>query len=139
MLCVKEIPPRLLVPAKPYFCFPHVTKGQPNNMPLLRRILATQCTLIDYERIVDRFGKRLIFFGRHAGYAGMIDALWALGQRMRAEGVETAFADVQPSHRYRTWGKPRSSSQKRWAGKSGKKACLQRCIRLSAVSRAAAM
>ncbi len=104
MLCVKEIPPRLLIPAKPYFCFPHVTKGQPNNMPLLRRVLATRCTLIDYERIVDRFGKRLIFFGRHAGYAGMIDALWALGQRMRVEGVETAFANVQPSHRYRDVG-----------------------------------
>ena len=104
MLCVKEIPPRLLVPAKPYFCFPHVTKGQPNNMPLLRRILAARCTLIDYERIVDRFGKRLIFFGRHAGYAGMIDALWALGQRMRSEGVETAFTEVQPSHRYRDVG-----------------------------------
>ena len=50
LLCVKEVPPHLLIPAKPYFCFPHVTKGQANNLPLLRRILATRCTLIDYER-----------------------------------------------------------------------------------------
>lgn len=102
LLCVKEIPPRLVIPGKPYFCFPHVTKGQPESMPLLRRVLEARCTLIDYERIVDRYGRRLIFFGRHAGYAGMIDALWALGQRLLAEGDDTAFACVQPSHRYQS-------------------------------------
>ena len=102
ILCVKEIPPHLLLPTKPYFCFPHVTKGQLQNMPLLRRILELKCTLIDYERIIDRFGRRLIFFGRHAGYAGMIDALWALGLRLLAEGTETAFAGVRPSHCYAT-------------------------------------
>ena len=53
--------PSSLIPARPYFCSPHVTKGQSHNMPLLRRILETRCTLIDYERIVDRFGRRLIF------------------------------------------------------------------------------
>lgn len=102
VLGVKEIPPPLLLPEKPYLIFSHVIKGQAHNMPLLRRILELRCTLIDYERIVDRLGKRLIFFGRHAGYAGMVDALWALGQRMRAERVETTFAAVKPAHAYRS-------------------------------------
>ena len=31
-------------------------------------------------------GGRLVFFGRHAGYAGMIDSLSALGGRLTLEG-----------------------------------------------------
>jgi alpha-aminoadipic semialdehyde synthase len=102
MLGVKEVPPRLLLPAKPYLFFSHVVKGQLSNMPLLRRILELRCTLMDYEMILNRYGKRLIFFGRHAGYAGMVDALWALGQRMLAEGFETSLAVVRPAHTYRS-------------------------------------
>jgi len=94
---VKEIPRDLLLAGKPYLFFSHTIKGQAANMPLLRRLLERRCTLIDYESIVDRFGRRLIFFGRHAGYAGMIDALWALGQRMLADGFETSFAEMRPA------------------------------------------
>lgn len=100
ILGVKEVPARLLLPGKPYLAFFHVVKGQPHNMPILRRALDLKCTLMDYEPIVDRHGRRLIFFGRHAGYAGMIDALWALGQRMAAEGLDTAFSEVRPAHAY---------------------------------------
>jgi len=100
ILGVKEVPPELLLPGKPYLAFFHVIKGQAQNMPILRRALERKCTLMDYEPIVDRFGKRLIFFGRHAGYAGMVDALWTLGRRMRAEGVETAFSEVRQATGY---------------------------------------
>jgi len=31
--------------------------------------------MIDYEKVTDEQGRRLIFFGRHAGMAGMIDTL----------------------------------------------------------------
>ncbi|MDY7095484.1 MAG: hypothetical protein SX243_21110 [Acidobacteriota bacterium] len=88
--------------AKPHLCFSHVIKGQPENMGLLREVLKKRCTLIDYEPIVDRFDRRLIFFGRHAGYAGMVDALWTFGRRMEHEGIQTPFAAVQPAHRYRS-------------------------------------
>jgi alpha-aminoadipic semialdehyde synthase len=64
-------------------------------MPILRRALELRCTMMDYEPIVDRSGKRLIFFGRHAGYAGMIDGLWALGRRLAVEGETNPFADVR--------------------------------------------
>jgi saccharopine dehydrogenase (NAD+, L-lysine-forming) len=100
ILGVKEVPPNALLSGKPYLFFSHTTKGQTANMPLLRRLLELRNTLIDYERIVDRYGRRLIFFGRHAGYAGMLDALWALGRRMEAEGIETSFSAVRAAHRY---------------------------------------
>lgn len=100
ILGVKEVPARLLLPRQAYLAFFHVIKGQPQNMPILRRALDLGCTMMDYEKIVDRRGKRLIFFGRHAGYAGMIDGLWALGRRMAAEGTDSPFAAVEPAHRY---------------------------------------
>jgi len=97
---VKEIPPDLLEPGKTYVYFSHTVKGQPANMPALRRLMELRCQLIDYERIIDAQGRRLVFFGRYAGLAGMIDTLWALGQRLRHEGVDNAFARLQPAHCY---------------------------------------
>jgi alpha-aminoadipic semialdehyde synthase len=100
ILGVKEIPPELLKPRTTYLFFSHVIKGQPANMPMLKRLMDLECTLIDYEKIVDDDGRRLVFFGRFAGLAGMIDSLWALGQRLREEGVKTPFAELTPSHEY---------------------------------------
>ncbi len=98
---VKEIPPAKFEPGKTYIYFSHTIKGQPANMPALKRIIELGCTLIDYERIVDEKGRRLVFFGRYAGLAGMIDTLWALGQRLSHEGIQNPFCRVQPAHRYR--------------------------------------
>lgn len=97
---VKEIPPDRLEAGKTYIYFSHTIKGQPANMPALRRLLELGCTLIDYERIVDDQNRRLVFFGRYAGLAGMIDTLWALGQRLRHEGIDNPFTRIQPAHRY---------------------------------------
>lgn len=102
LLGVKEVPPEQVLPSTTYLCFAHVIKGQPHGMPLLQRMLQQKSTLIDYEPIIDRFGRRLVFFGRHAGYAGMIDALWALGQRMEHEAVETAFSRVKRAFDYKS-------------------------------------
>ena len=44
---------------------------------MLKKMMALKCNLIDYERIVDEQNKRLIFFGRYAGMAGMIAAFIA--------------------------------------------------------------
>lgn len=100
VLGVKEIPPDLLQPHTPYLFFSHVIKGQPTNMPMLKRLMELGCSLIDYEKIVDDEGRRLVFFGRFAGLAGMIDSLWALGQRLRDEGIQTPLSDLEPAHRY---------------------------------------
>jgi saccharopine dehydrogenase (NAD+, L-lysine-forming) len=100
ILGVKEIPPDLLRPETVYMFFSHVIKGQRPNMPMLQRLMELKCTLIDYEKIVDDDGRRLVFFGRFAGLAGMIDSLWALGQRLKIEGYQTPLADLEPTHHY---------------------------------------
>ncbi len=100
ILGVKEVPLEKLLPQKIYLFFSHTIKGQAKNMPLLQQIMHLECTLIDYERIVDDQGRRLIFFSRHAGLAGMIDGLWALGQRLKAEGFDTPFLSVEQSYHY---------------------------------------
>lgn len=102
MVGVKEIPPAKLLPATPHLAFFHVIKGQPQNMPTLARALEVGATLIDYEKIVDADGRRLLFFGLHAGHAGAIDALWALARRLLSEGIGTPFAEVRPAHAYRS-------------------------------------
>ncbi|HEX4822877.1 MAG TPA: hypothetical protein VFV19_01045 [Candidatus Polarisedimenticolaceae bacterium] len=97
---VKEIPAEKLHPGTAYAFFAHVVKGQPWNMPMLRRLMELECTLVDYERILDDRGRRLVFFGRHAGFAGMLDTLWALGQRLAFEGIDSPFAALTMAHRY---------------------------------------
>lgn len=97
---VKEVPATALLPGATYVNFPHVTKGQAYNMATLQAYIDRGCTLIDYELVHDRRGRRLIFFGRHAGYAGMLDSLWALGQRLAAEGFVTPLEEVRLAHQY---------------------------------------
>jgi alpha-aminoadipic semialdehyde synthase len=97
---IKEIPPEKIEAGKTYIYFSHTIKGQAGNLPALRRLLQQKCQLIDYERIVDEQGRRLVFFGNYAGMAGMLDTLWALGQRLQHEGVANPFTQVRQAHRY---------------------------------------
>lgn len=106
---IKEIPPQALEPHKTYVFFSHTIKGQAHNMPMLRRLLELKCQLIDYERITDAQGRRLIFFGYHAGLAGMIDSLWALGQRLAWEGISNPFIHVQQAYQYRDLGEAKAA------------------------------
>jgi alpha-aminoadipic semialdehyde synthase len=101
VLAVKEIPQQLFRKGVTYVFFSHTIKGQPYNMDMLRRLIELKCNLIDYERILNDAGQRLIFFGRHAGMAGMIDTLWGLGQRLRHENVTpNPLCDVKLAHQY---------------------------------------
>ncbi|MFH1420221.1 MAG: bifunctional lysine ketoglutarate reductase /saccharopine dehydrogenase family protein [Planctomycetota bacterium] len=100
ILGVKEIPPEKLEARKTYVYFSHTIKGQPANMPALRRLLELDCQLIDFEKIEDEQGRRMVFFGKFAGLAGMIDTLWALGRRLKHEGIDSAFEAVQQAYRY---------------------------------------
>ncbi len=97
---VKEIPAQYLERDKTYVFFAHVIKGQPHNMPMLRRLMELGCNLIDYERIADEHGRRLIFFGRHAGIAGALETLWALGRRLAWEGVANPFVALRHAYEY---------------------------------------
>ncbi|MCB0254549.1 MAG: hypothetical protein KDI55_12575 [Anaerolineae bacterium] len=101
VLAIKEIPKNVFLPGQAYVFFAHVIKGQPFNMPMLARLLELGCTLIDYERITDDTGRRLIFFGWHAGVAGMLETLRALGLRLQWQGVPNPFAALRQPYQYR--------------------------------------
>jgi hypothetical protein len=97
---VKEIPLQYFQPGKTYVFFAHVIKGQPHNMPMLKRMMELGCTLIDYEKVTDERGRRLIFFGWHAGVVSMIESLWALGQRLKWEGIANPLTEIRHTYTY---------------------------------------
>jgi alpha-aminoadipic semialdehyde synthase len=100
VLAVKEIPERFLKPGRVYVFFAHVIKGQAYNMSMLRRLMELGCSLVDYETVVDEKGRRLIFFGVHAGYAGMFETLRCLGRRLESKGIPTPLAEVKHAYQY---------------------------------------
>jgi len=101
IFAVKEMPLDFFEAGKTYVFFAHVIKGQPYNMPMLKKMLELGCNLIDYEKVTDEKGRRLIFFGRHAGIAGMIETLWALGQRLDWEGIPNPFTQLKHTYQYK--------------------------------------
>ncbi len=97
---VKEMPESFFEAEKTYVFFAHVVKGQPYNMAMLHRMMELKCNLIEYEKVVDEQGKRLIFFGRYAGMAGMINSLWALGLRLKEAGYSSKLLKLKQAHHY---------------------------------------
>lgn len=100
LLGIKEMGMDRLFAGKPHLFFSHTIKGQAYNMPLLERLLADGCTLLDYELVRDESGKRTIFFGEQAGQAGMVNSLWTLGRRWDAKGVATPLAELRQARTY---------------------------------------
>jgi len=47
--------------------------------------------LIDYEKLMDERGQRVVAFGKYAGLAGMVNILHGLGLRLLALGHHTPF------------------------------------------------
>jgi alpha-aminoadipic semialdehyde synthase len=99
---VKEIQQEFMIDGMAYCFFSHTIKAQSYNMPMLRYILDHGITLVDYELIKHPDGRRAVFFGNFAGYAGMIDSMWALGRRLAAEGLETPFHAMRYATDYGT-------------------------------------
>jgi saccharopine dehydrogenase (NAD+, L-lysine-forming) len=107
ILGVKEIPLDRIQEGATHLIFSHTIKGQSYNMPMLRQFLSKGSQLIDYERIVDDKGRRLVFFGHHAGLSGMVETFHALGQRLIAEGfpaVENPFIEIRQPYQYEDLG-----------------------------------
>ncbi len=98
---VKEIKIPDMVPGKPHMFFSHTIKGQDYNMPMLREFMDAKCSILDYERIVDEQNRRLVFFGKFAGNAGMVDTLWAVGRRLEEHyGLKTPLSEVKRAFEY---------------------------------------
>ena len=107
---VKQIPIDYLLPNKTYCFFSHTIKAQEANMPLLDAMLEKvpslpqifkqnylsnylfqNIRLVDYEKMMDENGGRVVAFGKYAGVAGMINILHGLGLRLLALGHHTPF------------------------------------------------
>ncbi|MHA1958839.1 MAG: hypothetical protein ACW99U_01310 [Candidatus Thorarchaeota archaeon] len=102
ILGIKEMPIGFFEEDKVYIFFSHTIKGQSYNMPMLKDIIDKKATLIDYEKIIDDNGRRLIFFGNWAGFAGISETLRLLGMRLEAEGIEpNPFAQLKTTVQYK--------------------------------------
>lgn len=101
---VKQVPIDSLYPNKTYAFFSHTIKAQEANMPMLDAILDRNIRLIDYEKMVDNTGQRVVAFGKYAGIAGMINIMHGLGLRLLALGHHTPFMHIGPAHNYRNSG-----------------------------------
>lgn len=97
---VKEVTLNQLIPDKSYIFFSHTHKGQSRNIPLLRKICDSKITLHDYE-LITKGGKRLVAFGRFAGYSGMINALNGLGNILLTRGIRSPFIHVPLTRHFR--------------------------------------
>lgn len=102
ILAVKEIPKELFEKDKTYVFFSHTIKGQDYNMPMLKKMMELNCNLVDYERIVNEKNQRLIFFGRYAGIAGMIETLHAFGQKTKLRGMDNPFLKIKQAYQYKS-------------------------------------
>lgn len=100
VFAVKEIPLHFFKKERVYVFFSHTLKGQPLNMPMLQKMMDLQCTLIDYEKVANEKGERLLLFGIQAGQAGMIDTLWALGKRLNHEKKKNPFFLIKQAYQY---------------------------------------
>ncbi|XP_036374134.1 alpha-aminoadipic semialdehyde synthase, mitochondrial [Megalops cyprinoides] len=98
---VKRPPEEKVFPKKTYAFFSHTIKAQEANMGLLDDMLKKEVRLIDYEKMVDANGFRIVAFGQWAGVAGMINILHGLGLRFLALGHHTPFMHIGMAHNYR--------------------------------------
>jgi saccharopine dehydrogenase (NAD+, L-lysine-forming) len=81
LIGIKEVPLEELIEGKTYLFFTHTTKKQPYNRSLLQEVLAKNIRLIDYEKLTDPEGNRLLAFGYWAGIVGAYNAIWTWGKR----------------------------------------------------------
>ncbi|MFH0999498.1 MAG: bifunctional lysine ketoglutarate reductase /saccharopine dehydrogenase family protein [Bacteroidota bacterium] len=99
---VKEMPLNYFEDNKTYVFFSHTIKGQEYNMDMLKKMVEAKINLIDYEKITDEQGRRLIFFGRFAGLAGMINSFWSYGERLKRLGYSNCFESLTQTRHYRS-------------------------------------
>ncbi len=98
---LKEIGLEYIYPDKVYYCFSHTHKGQLKNRKMLQAFCDNRATVLDYELVTNDLGSRTVTaFTYFAGYAGMIDTLWTMGQRLHGMGLEHPFYAIQQAVRH---------------------------------------
>lgn len=105
---VKEMKIESLIAGARYCCFSHTIKKQASNKALLKKILELQITLIDYEKLTDEQGKRLVAFGTYAGVCGAYNAIWAYGKKSNTYllprlNTFNHYSEVIPEYKKMNW------------------------------------
>lgn len=95
---IKEIPSNQLIPNKSLIFFSHTHKGQDQSMKMLKKICDLGITLYDYELLKENGGKRMVAFGKYAGYAGMLTCLHGIGDKLLSKGIRSPFLVNTHSH-----------------------------------------
>jgi alpha-aminoadipic semialdehyde synthase len=60
-------------------------------LTVINHFILQNIRLIDYEKLMDEHGQRVVAFGKYAGLAGMVNILHGLGLRLLALGHHTPF------------------------------------------------
>eukprot|EP00667_Euglena_gracilis_P010853 EG_transcript_11056 len=105
---IKEVPKEELLPQKSYLFFSHVIKGQPYNMPLLKKLMDLGCNLFDYEKMTNDKGARLVAFGKQAGQCGTINAFHSLNRRLSELGHRNPFERCKQAKDYRNFAEAKA-------------------------------
>lgn len=100
LLGIKPPRPQDLYANKIYMVFAHIIKGQAENIPLFKACLKKNITLIDYEKMVDSFGRRMVYFGRFAGICAAVDSLFYFGKKLECRGLNNPFSLIRPAYEY---------------------------------------
>lgn len=88
---IKEVPVEELIAGKKYLFFSHTIKKQPHNRKLLRKVLQSEISLIDYETLVWENGSRVLGFGRFAGIVGTHNGFLTWGKKMGLFNLKPAY------------------------------------------------
>ncbi len=65
ILGIRELPATEINQRATWMMFSHTSKGQAQNMAMLRRLMETKSSLLDYELISNDEGEHLVMFGHH--------------------------------------------------------------------------
>ena len=88
---IKEIDENKIISGKKYFFFSHTIKEQKYNRDMIKEIVKQKVTLIDYECIKDKQGKRLVAFGKLAGIVGAYNAILGYGKKLKNYKLKRCF------------------------------------------------
>ena len=91
LIGVKEVPIKSLIADKTYFYFSHTVKEQPYNRGLLLKMLELDISMVDYEALKNKEGKRLLGFGRYAGIVGAYNSFLTYGLKSGKYNLKAAY------------------------------------------------
>jgi len=90
LIGVKEVPKESLIANKTYLYFSHTIKEQSYNRGLLLKMFELNISMVDYEVLRNKQGKRLLGFGRYAGIVGAYNGFLTYGLKSGKYNLKAA-------------------------------------------------